>query len=91
MTAPVLVKVPEETKLWEPAVYTLSFLLPAANQDKPPAPTNDKDPTTTNTSGPASVNPSLELEHDAGVWNITTSSSVDTQADPTTEVQDDVH
>ncbi|XP_047220424.1 uncharacterized protein soul5l [Girardinichthys multiradiatus] len=255
MTAPVLVKVPEETKLWEPAVYTLSFLLPAANQDKPPAPTNDKlyftempeidmyvrsyggwmlsvtsrhhshqltkelervhasynqsfhygvgydsplkllnrhnevwyvaegepvctdpqeptpahtsrptptllpadspsemlsdsayltpsnlssnttfnsssllssdpsavlpsetpahnlsdlhteatfsqppssvlisqDPTTTNTSGPASVNPSLELEHDAGVWNITTSSSVDTQADPNTEVQDDVH
>ncbi|MEQ2196660.1 hypothetical protein XENOCAPTIV_007766, partial [Xenoophorus captivus] len=269
MTAPVLVKVPEETKLWEPAVYMLSFLLPAANQDKPPAPTNDKvllladiflvlaaqlyftempeidmyvrsyggwmlsvnsrlyshlltkelervhasynhsfhygvgydsplkllnrhnevwyvaegepvctdpqeptpahtsrptpthlpadspsemlsdsayltpsnlstnttfnsssllssdpsavlpsetpahnlsdlhteatfsqppssvlisqDPTTTNTSGPTSVNPSLELEHDAGVWNITTSSSVDTQADPTTEVQDDVH
>uniref|UniRef100_A0A3P9MSC2 Heme-binding protein 1 n=1 Tax=Poecilia reticulata TaxID=8081 RepID=A0A3P9MSC2_POERE len=42
MTAPVLVKVPEETKLWEPAVYTLNFPLPAAYQDKPPAPTNDK-------------------------------------------------
>lgn len=42
MTAPVLVKVPEETKMWEPAVYTLSFPLPAAHQDKPPAPTNDK-------------------------------------------------
>ncbi|XP_024859597.1 endochitinase A isoform X2 [Kryptolebias marmoratus] len=42
MTAPVLVKVPEETKMWEPAVYTLSFPLPAAYQDIPPAPTNDK-------------------------------------------------
>ncbi|XP_015238692.1 PREDICTED: uncharacterized protein LOC107090046 [Cyprinodon variegatus] len=42
MTAPVLVKVPEETTMWEPAVYTLSFLLPSAYQDKPPAPTNDK-------------------------------------------------
>lgn len=42
MTAPVLVKVPEETKMWEPAVYTLSFPLPVAHQDKPPTPTNDK-------------------------------------------------
>lgn len=42
MTAPVLVKIPEETKLWEPAIYTLNFLLPAAHQEKPPAPTNDK-------------------------------------------------
>ncbi|KAM4749758.1 uncharacterized protein soul5l [Anableps anableps] len=42
MTAPVLVKIPEETKLWEPAVYTLNFPLPAAYQDKPPAPANDK-------------------------------------------------
>lgn len=42
MTAPVLVKIPEETKMWEPAVYTLNFPLPAAYQDKPPAPTNDK-------------------------------------------------
>lgn len=42
MTAPVLVKVPEETKMWEPAEYTLSFPLPSAYQDKPPAPTNDK-------------------------------------------------
>lgn len=42
MTAPVLIKVPEETKMWEPAIYTLSFLLPSAYQEKPPAPTNDK-------------------------------------------------
>lgn len=42
MTAPVLVKIPEETKMWEPAVYTLNFPLPAAYQDKPPVPTNDK-------------------------------------------------
>lgn len=42
MTAPVLVKVPEETKMWEPAVYTLSFLLPSAYQENPPTPTNDK-------------------------------------------------
>ncbi|XP_053181851.1 uncharacterized protein soul5l [Scomber japonicus] len=42
MTAPVLVKIPEETKMWEPAIYTLNFPLPAAYQDKPPAPTNDK-------------------------------------------------
>ncbi|KAM3864611.1 uncharacterized protein soul5l [Diretmus argenteus] len=42
MTAPVLVKIPEETKMWEPAVYTLNFPLPAAYQNKPPTPTNDK-------------------------------------------------
>ncbi|XP_061686377.1 uncharacterized protein soul5l [Syngnathoides biaculeatus] len=42
MTAPVLVKIPGETKMWEPAVYTLNFPLPQAFQDKPPAPTNDK-------------------------------------------------
>lgn len=42
MTAPVLVKIPEETKMWEPAIYTLNFLLPAAYQEKPPVPTNDK-------------------------------------------------
>ncbi|CAF98108.1 unnamed protein product [Tetraodon nigroviridis] len=42
MTAPVLVRIPEETKMWEPAVYTLNFLLPAAYQEKPPVPTNDK-------------------------------------------------
>uniref|UniRef100_A0A668AM35 Heme-binding protein 1 n=1 Tax=Myripristis murdjan TaxID=586833 RepID=A0A668AM35_9TELE len=42
MTAPVLVKIPEETRMWEPAIYTLNFPLPAAYQDKPPAPTNDK-------------------------------------------------
>ncbi|XP_061736391.1 uncharacterized protein soul5l [Nerophis ophidion] len=42
MTAPVLVKIPEETKMWEPAIYTLSFPMPAAYQRKPPAPTNDK-------------------------------------------------
>ncbi|XP_053710858.1 heme-binding protein 1 [Synchiropus splendidus] len=42
MTAPVLVKIPEETKMWEPAIYTLNFPLPAAYQDKHPAPTNDK-------------------------------------------------
>ncbi|KAM3622677.1 uncharacterized protein V6R79_001809 [Siganus canaliculatus] len=42
MIAPVLVKIPEETKMWEPAVYTLNFPLPAAYQDNPPAPTNDK-------------------------------------------------
>ncbi|KAM9769824.1 uncharacterized protein soul5l [Menidia menidia] len=42
MTAPVLVKIPEETKMWEPAVYTLNFPLPAAYQEQPPAPTSDK-------------------------------------------------
>ncbi|XP_068607183.1 heme-binding protein 2 [Brachionichthys hirsutus] len=42
MTAPVLVKIPEETRMWEPAVYSLNFLLPAAYQEKPPPPTNDK-------------------------------------------------
>lgn len=42
MTAPVLVRIPEETKMWEPAIYTLNFLLPAAYQEKPPVPTNDK-------------------------------------------------
>uniref|UniRef100_A0A8D3BIF1 Heme-binding protein 1 n=1 Tax=Scophthalmus maximus TaxID=52904 RepID=A0A8D3BIF1_SCOMX len=42
MTAPVLVKIPEETKMWEPAIYTLNFPLPAAYQDKAPAPTSDK-------------------------------------------------
>ncbi|XP_043072575.1 heme-binding protein 2 [Puntigrus tetrazona] len=42
MTAPVLVEVPEEVKMWEPALYTLSFLLPSAYQERPPTPTNDK-------------------------------------------------
>ncbi|KAL3996818.1 wingless-type MMTV integration site family, member 4 [Sarotherodon galilaeus] len=42
MTAPVLVKIPEKTKMWEPAIYTLNFPLPSAYQDNPPAPTNDK-------------------------------------------------
>lgn len=42
MTAPVLVRLPEETKMWEPAIYMLNFLLPAAYQEKAPVPTNDK-------------------------------------------------
>ncbi|XP_009294483.1 heme-binding protein 2 [Danio rerio] len=42
MMAPVLVEVPEEVKMWEPAIYTLSFLLPSAYQEHPPTPTNDK-------------------------------------------------
>ncbi|XP_055060024.1 heme-binding protein 2 [Misgurnus anguillicaudatus] len=42
MTAPILVEVPEETKMWEPAIYTLSFLLPSSYQENPPIPTNDK-------------------------------------------------
>ncbi|XP_067298639.1 heme-binding protein 2 isoform X2 [Pseudorasbora parva] len=42
MTSPVLVVVPEEGKMWEPAIYTLSFLLPSAYQEHPPTPTNDK-------------------------------------------------
>ncbi|KTF71226.1 hypothetical protein cypCar_00049454 [Cyprinus carpio] len=42
MTAPVLVEVPEEVRMWEPAIYTLSFLLPSAYQERPPTPTNDK-------------------------------------------------
>ncbi|KAF6720124.1 Heme-binding protein 2 [Oryzias melastigma] len=42
MTAPVLVKIPEDSKMWGPAIYTLNFLLPAAYQEVPPAPTNDK-------------------------------------------------
>ncbi|KAF5889781.1 heme-binding protein 2-like [Clarias magur] len=44
ITAPVLVEVPEESHTWEPALYTLSFLLPSIFQhDRPPAPTNDKE------------------------------------------------
>uniref|UniRef100_A0A8C2JJF9 Heme-binding protein soul5, like n=1 Tax=Cyprinus carpio TaxID=7962 RepID=A0A8C2JJF9_CYPCA len=42
MTAPLLVEVPEEVRMWEPAIYTLSFLLPSAYQERPPTPTNDK-------------------------------------------------
>ncbi|CAL9700082.1 unnamed protein product [Knipowitschia caucasica] len=42
MTAPVLVRIPEETRMWEPAIYTLSFPLSQAYQDKPPQPTHDK-------------------------------------------------
>ncbi|KAJ8001445.1 hypothetical protein DPEC_G00169570 [Dallia pectoralis] len=42
MTAPVLVRIPEETQVWAPAIYTLSFLLPSAYQNKTPTPTNDK-------------------------------------------------
>ncbi|KAF3687950.1 Heme-binding protein 2 Placental protein 23 [Channa argus] len=42
MAAPVLVKIPEETKMWEPAIYTLSFPLSEAHQENPPAPVNDK-------------------------------------------------
>uniref|UniRef100_G3Q8P7 Heme-binding protein 1 n=1 Tax=Gasterosteus aculeatus aculeatus TaxID=481459 RepID=G3Q8P7_GASAC len=44
MTAPVLVRIQEETRMWEPAVYSLSFPLPAAYQEEPPAPTSDKMP-----------------------------------------------
>uniref|UniRef100_A0A4W4FWI7 Heme-binding protein 1 n=1 Tax=Electrophorus electricus TaxID=8005 RepID=A0A4W4FWI7_ELEEL len=42
MATPVLVRVPEETQMWEPAIYTLNFLLPSVYQDNPPVPTNDK-------------------------------------------------
>ncbi|XP_029112064.1 heme-binding protein 2 [Scleropages formosus] len=42
MTAPVLVKIPEERNMWEPAVYTLSFLLPSEYQENPPKPTTEK-------------------------------------------------
>ncbi|KAK2817358.1 hypothetical protein Q5P01_025549 [Channa striata] len=42
MTAPILVKIPEETKMWEPAIYVLSFPLSEAYQENPPAPVNDK-------------------------------------------------
>ncbi|XP_066516536.1 uncharacterized protein soul5l isoform X2 [Hoplias malabaricus] len=42
MTAPVLVKVPQEMHMWEPALYTLSFLLPSAFQHHSPTPSNDK-------------------------------------------------
>ncbi|XP_037328587.2 uncharacterized protein soul5l [Pungitius pungitius] len=42
MTAPVLVRIQEETRMWEPAVYSLSFPLPAVYQEEPPAPTSDK-------------------------------------------------
>ncbi|XP_076838961.1 heme-binding protein 2 isoform X2 [Brachyhypopomus gauderio] len=42
MATPVLVRVPEHTPLWEPAIYTLNFLLPSAYQENPPIPTNDK-------------------------------------------------
>ncbi|KAJ8384658.1 hypothetical protein AAFF_G00199900 [Aldrovandia affinis] len=42
MTAPILVKIPEERRMWKATVYTLSFLLPSAYQESPPEPTNEK-------------------------------------------------
>ncbi|XP_041813136.1 heme-binding protein 2 isoform X2 [Chelmon rostratus] len=43
MTAPVLMKMQEgDRRFWEPAVYTMSFLLPAEHQKNPPKPTDDK-------------------------------------------------
>ncbi|XP_035258909.1 heme-binding protein 2 [Anguilla anguilla] len=42
MTAPVLLKIPEEKRKWKATVYTLSFLLPSAYQESPPKPTNEK-------------------------------------------------
>ncbi|XP_041096296.1 uncharacterized protein LOC121308057, partial [Polyodon spathula] len=41
MTSPVLIKNPEARDTWEPATYTISFLLPAAYQDAAPALTNE--------------------------------------------------
>ncbi|KAI1886521.1 hypothetical protein AGOR_G00196610 [Albula goreensis] len=42
MTAPILIKIPEEKRKWKATVYTLSFLLPSAYQENPPKPTNEK-------------------------------------------------
>ncbi|KPP65508.1 Heme-binding protein 2-like, partial [Scleropages formosus] len=42
MTAPVLVKVQENKKIWESSKYTLSFLLPSAFQESAPLPTDPK-------------------------------------------------
>ncbi|XP_064179385.1 heme-binding protein 2 [Anguilla rostrata] len=42
MTAPVLLKIPEEKRKWKATVYTLSFLLPSVYQESPPKPTNEK-------------------------------------------------
>ncbi|KAJ8264172.1 hypothetical protein GJAV_G00146020 [Gymnothorax javanicus] len=42
MTAPVLIKIPEERRKWKATVYTVSFLLPSAYQESPPKPTNEK-------------------------------------------------
>nr|XP_046270703.1 heme-binding protein 2 [Scatophagus argus] len=42
MTAPVLIKMPEDQKFWEMGVYTMSFLLPAEHQVNPPKPTDEK-------------------------------------------------
>uniref|UniRef100_W5MJJ9 Heme-binding protein 1 n=2 Tax=Lepisosteus oculatus TaxID=7918 RepID=W5MJJ9_LEPOC len=42
MTAPVIIRIPEDKKLLEPAVYTINFLLPSAYQEKAPKPTNEE-------------------------------------------------
>ncbi|XP_061088295.1 heme-binding protein 2 [Conger conger] len=42
MTAPILIKIPDEKRKWKATVYTLSFLLPSAYQESPPKPTNEK-------------------------------------------------
>ncbi|XP_070704396.1 heme-binding protein 2 [Pempheris klunzingeri] len=41
MTAPVVVRMPDK-RFWEMGVYTMSFLLPAEEQNNPPKPTDDK-------------------------------------------------
>ncbi|XP_040014819.1 heme-binding protein 2 [Xiphias gladius] len=41
MTAPVVVKMPDK-KFWEMGVYTVSFMLPAEYQKRPPNPTDNK-------------------------------------------------
>uniref|UniRef100_A0AAY5KV23 Heme-binding protein 1 n=1 Tax=Esox lucius TaxID=8010 RepID=A0AAY5KV23_ESOLU len=42
MTAPVIIKVQEKKRIWQSAIYTLSFLLPSAYQNDPPQPTDNK-------------------------------------------------
>ncbi|MBN3310194.1 HEBP2 protein, partial [Amia calva] len=42
MTAPVIIRIPEDKKMWEPAIFTVSFLLPSAYQEKAPKPTNEQ-------------------------------------------------
>ncbi|XP_049417830.1 heme-binding protein 2 [Epinephelus fuscoguttatus] len=42
MTAPVVIKISEGMYFWQKGTYTMSFLLPAKHQAKPPKPTDEQ-------------------------------------------------